>query len=41
MNRAQTGLGHERNLPMTESAEDARHKAKMENRKAVQDAEVA
>lgn len=26
---------------MTESAEDARHKAKMENRKAVQDAEVA
>ncbi|MGJ4932356.1 cob(I)yrinic acid a,c-diamide adenosyltransferase [Bradyrhizobium sp. HKCCYLS2038] len=26
---------------MTESADDARHKAKMENRKAVQDAEVA
>ena len=26
---------------MTESAEDARHKAKMENRKSVQDAEVA
>ncbi|CCD93886.1 Cob(I)yrinic acid a,c-diamide adenosyltransferase [Bradyrhizobium sp. ORS 375] len=26
---------------MTENAEDARHKAKMENRKAVQDAEVA
>ncbi|MGJ4949076.1 cob(I)yrinic acid a,c-diamide adenosyltransferase [Bradyrhizobium sp. HKCCYLS20291] len=26
---------------MTESADDARHKAKMENRKAIQDAEVA
>src|SRR6185369_2811162 len=28
-------------MPMTESADDSRHKAKMENRKAVQDAEVA
>jgi len=28
-------------MPMTESTDDARHKAKMENRKAVQDAEVA
>src|SRR3954452_25620422 len=28
-------------MPMTESADDSRHKAKMANRKAVQDAEVA
>src|SRR3954452_10656736 len=28
-------------MPMTESADDSRHKAKMENRKAIQDAEVA
>jgi cob(I)alamin adenosyltransferase len=28
-------------MPVTESADDSRHKAKMENRKAIQDAEVA